>query len=632
MNAQQQILMAVQNDTGHCKARPTQNHAVKGQPYAAHLVSPQQLVLPLNNSQQQQTNGMMATQQQVFVQQLQHQHALQAHGHYLLPSTANTAAAPAAVQSPVVQVVAANGAILTTTLSQLPALSQQLALASALAPALAPTMTSTIVPSHQQQLQVQQQQAAVQQQHQTQHQQIQQQQLEQFQQHHMQQQQVQTQQQLLQQQAQVNTLQQAPMQPLFASNYAAALAGQMTMPQLYANIHGQLVAISPQIIAQPLLQTAATSNLLQMIPQLSGAMQQQSTLQSEAGMRPHQHLPDQASTAPSMVHQDGQDEDDEEEEDDDDRHQETEDNRQSLDRSQDSHDAITTKEEEQEELSSDQANCCSPQLHEPSSNNDELVITNTDIIDAAQQSLLSRGCNETVSMLTQTEVQKVLPLEAPVMPVPQGSCSKEHILPLVSATDVGCSKLVPAESSSQFSNPPSPATTISHTDANTVDGINLEEIKNFAKAFKLRRLSLGLTQTQVGQALSSSEGPSYSQSAICRFEKLDITPKSAQKIKPVLERWMQEAEERYNGSHDLSFLTGSAEPARKRKHRTSFTPAALQVLNKFFETSTHPSGPEMTSLAEKLNYDREVVRVWFCNKRQALKNTIKKLKTSEDVT
>ena len=30
-----------------------------------------------------------------------------------------------------------------------------------------------------------------------------------------------------------------------------------------------------------------------------------------------------------------------------------------------------------------------------------------------------------------------------------------------------------------------------------------------------------------------------------RFEKLDITPKSAQKIKPVLERWMQEAEERY---------------------------------------------------------------------------------------
>ena len=37
----------------------------------------------------------------------------------------------------------------------------------------------------------------------------------------------------------------------------------------------------------------------------------------------------------------------------------------------------------------------------------------------------------------------------------------------------------------------------------------------------------------------------------------------------------------------------------------------------------------MTDLSEKLNYDREVIRVWFCNKRQALKNTIKKLKAQE---
>lgn len=29
-----------------------------------------------------------------------------------------------------------------------------------------------------------------------------------------------------------------------------------------------------------------------------------------------------------------------------------------------------------------------------------------------------------------------------------------------------------------------------------------------------------------------------------QVRKLDITPKSAQKIKPVLERWMKEAEER----------------------------------------------------------------------------------------
>uniref|UniRef100_A0A2R8N7U4 POU domain protein n=1 Tax=Callithrix jacchus TaxID=9483 RepID=A0A2R8N7U4_CALJA len=206
------------------------------------------------------------------------------------------------------------------------------------------------------------------------------------------------------------------------------------------------------------------------------------------------------------------------------------------------------------------------------------------------------------------------------------------------------------------------------TAAGEVDGVNLEEIREFAKAFKIRRLSLGLTQTQVGQALSATEGPAYSQSAICRhtilrshfflpqeaqentiassltaklnpgllyparFEKLDITPKSAQKIKPVLERWMAEAEARHRaGMQNLTEFIGS-EPSKKRKRRTSFTPQALEILNAHFEKNTHPSGQEMTEIAEKLNYDREVVRVWFCNKRQALKNTIKRLKQHEPAT
>lgn len=63
--------------------------------------------------------------------------------------------------------------------------------------------------------------------------------------------------------------------------------------------------------------------------------------------------------------------------------------------------------------------------------------------------------------------------------------------------------------------------TINQTNCNVVDGIDLDEIKEFAKAFKLRRLSLGLTQTQVGQALSVTEGPAYSQSAICRLVVLN---------------------------------------------------------------------------------------------------------------
>lgn len=44
----------------------------------------------------------------------------------------------------------------------------------------------------------------------------------------------------------------------------------------------------------------------------------------------------------------------------------------------------------------------------------------------------------------------------------------------------------------------------------------LSHVREFAQQFKMRRLALGLTQTQVGRALTKAAGPSYSQSAICR--------------------------------------------------------------------------------------------------------------------
>lgn len=108
-----------------------------------------------------------------------------------------------------------------------------------------------------------------------------------------------------------------------------------------------------------------------------------------------------------------------------------------------------------------------------------------------------------------------------------------------------------------------------------------------------------------------------------RFEKLDITPKSAQKLKPVLEKWLAEAEHwNQKGQQNLMEFVGG-EPSKKRKRRTSFTPQAIEVLNSYFKKNALPTGQEITEIARELNYDREVVRVWFCNRRQTLKNTSK---------
>ncbi|PWA28521.1 hypothetical protein CCH79_00020711, partial [Gambusia affinis] len=202
--------------------------------------------------------------------------------------------------------------------------------------------------------------------------------------------------------------------------------------------------------------------------------------------------------------------------------------------------------------------------------------------------------------------------QSPVVIAPQPSALKTPTA-LTSAAPIACGDMAKV---GQLVSKPQQA-------ASSEEGINLEEIREFAKNFKIRRLSLGLTQTQVGQALTATEGPAYSQSAICRFEKLDITPKSAQKLKPVLEKWLAEAEHwNQKGQQNLMEFVGG-EPSKKRKRRTSFTPQAIEVLNSYFEKNALPTGQEITEIARELNYDREVVRVWFCNRRQTLKNTSK---------
>ncbi|KAF7474443.1 Hypothetical predicted protein [Marmota monax] len=89
-----------------------------------------------------------------------------------------------------------------------------------------------------------------------------------------------------------------------------------------------------------------------------------------------------------------------------------------------------------------------------------------------------------------------------------------QILPVINTQGITLSPIKPGQQvkTAYFSH----ANRNPQTAAGEVDGVNLEEIREFAKAFKIRRLSLGLTQTQVGQALSATEGPAYSQSAICR--------------------------------------------------------------------------------------------------------------------
>lgn len=139
----------------------------------------------------------------------------------------------------------------------------------------------------------------------------------------------------------------------------------------------------------------------------------------------------------------------------------------------------------------------------------------------------------------------------------------------------------------------------------------VKELEDFAISFKQKRLKLGYTQTQVGQALAEINGTDFSQTTICRFENLQLSFKNAQKLRPILEKWLEQAE-KVGGVPEQE----EASPERRRKRRTTIGTGAKDALEQHFVNQPKPSSAEISHVAESLHLDKEVVRVWFCNRRQ----------------
>ncbi|XP_016350867.1 POU domain, class 2, transcription factor 1-like isoform X8 [Sinocyclocheilus anshuiensis] len=171
---------------------------------------------------------------------------------------------------------------------------------------------------------------------------------------------------------------------------------------------------------------------------------------------------------------------------------------------------------------------------------------------------------------------------------------------------------------------PHSQTTPKHIDTPSLEEpSDLEELEQFAKTFKQRRIKLGFTQGDVGLAMGKLYGNDFSQTTISRFEALNLSFKNMCKLKPLLEKWLNDAE---NQTSDQALSSpgalGSAGLGleglnRRRKKRTSIETNIRVALEKSFLEQNHkPTSEEVTMIADQLNMEKEVIRVWFCNRRQ----------------
>ncbi|XP_059411706.1 POU domain, class 2, transcription factor 2 isoform X3 [Carassius carassius] len=168
-----------------------------------------------------------------------------------------------------------------------------------------------------------------------------------------------------------------------------------------------------------------------------------------------------------------------------------------------------------------------------------------------------------------------------------------------------------------------PMSSVSTVTPHAEEPSDLEELEQFARTFKQRRIKLGFTQGDVGMAMGKLYGNDFSQTTISRFEALNLSFKNMCKLKPLLEKWLSDAETMAidnmlpsPSSLSSPLLGFEGLPGRRRKKRTSIETNVRIALERNFISNQKPTSEEILLMAGQLNMEKEVIRVWFCNRRQ----------------
>uniref|UniRef100_A0A0N4Z0R3 POU domain protein n=1 Tax=Parastrongyloides trichosuri TaxID=131310 RepID=A0A0N4Z0R3_PARTI len=181
----------------------------------------------------------------------------------------------------------------------------------------------------------------------------------------------------------------------------------------------------------------------------------------------------------------------------------------------------------------------------------------------------------------------------------------------------------------------------------------VENIEVFASNFKNQRISYGFTQGDVGRHIGLRFGNEFSQTTISRFEALNLSCKNMLKLKPKLEEWLISTQQLFQqgysameiNDHNLHnkfpkiFMSqkeaeqlaeikkvkrqSSNENSKKRRKRTNLDSEQRNILFKKYIEDNRPSEEILKQLAREVRLDVSVVKIWFCNRRQKERRSMK---------
>ncbi|NXH10705.1 PO2F2 factor, partial [Bucco capensis] len=125
----------------------------------------------------------------------------------------------------------------------------------------------------------------------------------------------------------------------------------------------------------------------------------------------------------------------------------------------------------------------------------------------------------------------------------------------------------------------------------------------------------------VGLAMGKLYGNDFSQTTISRFEALNLSFKNMCKLKPLLEKWLNDAGCPCVPSMSLGVslcpppIPGGA-PGVSLCPPQSLGVSVGVSLGCVPPQNQKPTSEEILLIAEQLHMEKEVIRVWFCNRRQ----------------